>query len=403
VKRIPALDGVRGYAILGVVAVHLLGASGVLRTIAGTDTAVVVWGALGYTLDTFFIISGFVLFLPVVRKGGEFGGAARFWINRAARLLPAYWLAVTLSAVLVTALPPASTFDPPSLAELAAHLAVLQMPFHFLDFNFAVGFTINGPLWLISLVVTFYLLLPLIAGPFYRHPIIGLGIGAAITVGWKLILAHAPHVLAPFTNVPEQHIQVFAIDQFPGWAFSLTLGMAAAWTYHYVHQRWTREQLERFATIVIGPLLVVLIAVAYLRGLHALTATGYITQKARMFPMESVLDSTVRACFILVLTLGPAWLVWPFTNKVASRLAELSYGVYLFHFIVISYGLTRLPINGTVADLAIWAVVVLPASLVIAAISRRYLETPIIQKVRRWTDRRYGPRDAPVAVAPESG
>ena len=82
--RIQALDGFRAYAILGVVAVHLLGASGVLASTAGTRLAVAVWAVLGNTIDVFFIISGFVLFIPTVRHRGEFGSKARFWIGRAA-------------------------------------------------------------------------------------------------------------------------------------------------------------------------------------------------------------------------------------------------------------------------------------------------------------------------------
>ena len=89
-----ALDGFRAYAILGVVAIHLLGASGVFAATAGTATAVVLWLPLGNTIDAFFIISAFVLFLPVIRRGGAFGSRARFWIGRGVRLFPAYWLAL---------------------------------------------------------------------------------------------------------------------------------------------------------------------------------------------------------------------------------------------------------------------------------------------------------------------
>ena len=87
--------------ILGVVAVHLLGASGVLAATAGTGTAVAIWAVLGNSIDIFFIISGFVLFLPTVRRNGEFGSKARFWIGRAVRLFPAYWLVLAIMVALL--------------------------------------------------------------------------------------------------------------------------------------------------------------------------------------------------------------------------------------------------------------------------------------------------------------
>ena len=56
--RLPALDGFRAFAIMGIVAVHLLGASGVIGTADGTTLGVVLWSIFGNTLDAFFIISG---------------------------------------------------------------------------------------------------------------------------------------------------------------------------------------------------------------------------------------------------------------------------------------------------------------------------------------------------------
>ncbi len=57
-RRVPVLDGFRGYAILGVVSLHVLLLSKVVTP--GTDVSLITWGALGNIVDTFFIISGFV-------------------------------------------------------------------------------------------------------------------------------------------------------------------------------------------------------------------------------------------------------------------------------------------------------------------------------------------------------
>src|SRR5262245_65542090 len=69
---VPAFDGYRAYAILGVVLLHLLGRSGVL-TVAGSNWfGQLVDGTLQHAVEILFIISGFVVFLPTVARGGEF-------------------------------------------------------------------------------------------------------------------------------------------------------------------------------------------------------------------------------------------------------------------------------------------------------------------------------------------
>ena len=76
----------------------------------------------------------------------------------------------------------------------------------------------------------------------------------------------------------------------------------------------------------------------------------------------------------------------PFVNRTTKWLAELSYGVYLIHWLLIIYlyEFSGLPSNGTLADLALWTAIVLPPSLLFAALSRRWFELPI----QRWVLRR---------------
>jgi peptidoglycan/LPS O-acetylase OafA/YrhL len=126
--RLPALDGFRAYAIMGIVAVHLLGASGVIKEANGTTLGVILWSTFGNTLDAFFIISGFVLFLPTVVRGGEFGSKVSFWIGRGVRLLPAYWLVIAVCLLLLAVAPPIAGYPFPPLWSIATHLTVMQLP-----------------------------------------------------------------------------------------------------------------------------------------------------------------------------------------------------------------------------------------------------------------------------------
>ena len=109
--------------------------------------------------------------------------------TRWARLLPGYWLCLTLVLLLVLVVPPAG-IGAPSPAEVGVQYSTLQMPVRAFDPSMPVGFGVDGPLWMISVIAAFYLVLPPIARWYLRHPVIGLGLAAAVTVAWKALILH---------------------------------------------------------------------------------------------------------------------------------------------------------------------------------------------------------------------
>jgi peptidoglycan/LPS O-acetylase OafA/YrhL len=396
---VAALNGFRAYALLGVVAVHLLGASGVLAAAGGTGAGVALWSVFGNTIDVFFIISGFGLFLPTIRRGGEFGSKARFWIERGARLLPAYWLVLTIAIVLLAIAPGVPGTGLPSLPDLAAHLAVLQMPMSLLDSDFRIGFGLNGPLWLLSIIVGFYLLLPFIARPYYRHPLVGLAAAALVTIAWRQTVDWAPEVFEGLTTRAPEAVARLAVDQLPGWAFSFGLGMTSAWAYERLTARFPPGRLGALA---VGGILIALPAYAICAYLYArvvLSTSGNIGPVARQDTFVATLQTGLRGTLILLVVCAPLWLQRPFANRITDRLADLSYGVYLIHWVLVLYlhEFTDLPAGGSLLDLTIWVAVVVPPSLLFASLSRRWLELPISAWVRRRLDA--SPRlDRPVAA-----
>ncbi len=69
--RVPAIDGLRGYAALTVLLIHVTYYSGRPPLDQGIIRSVLVSGYMG--VDFFFVISGFVLFLPAVTNKGRLG------------------------------------------------------------------------------------------------------------------------------------------------------------------------------------------------------------------------------------------------------------------------------------------------------------------------------------------
>jgi peptidoglycan/LPS O-acetylase OafA/YrhL len=403
VPIVPALDGFRAYAILGVVALHLFGISGVLEATDGTAIPVVIWGVLGNVIDAFFIITAFVLFLPVVARGGELGSVGTYALGRAARLLPPYWLSIAVMLILISLVPsgplrqtPAFSPELPGAGDLLIHLTALQMPARLLD-NVTIGFGVNGPLWMISVIAGFYVVFPVIARAYFRHPFAGLAVTAAITLAWKEAAIHLGGIFEMLRggDTSPWVVELIITDQLPGWAFSFGLGMTAAWLYVRLHQRHPGAELARTAAVVAFAALVAYSISAYLYGseaasINALFAGGV----ARTDPLLVLANTASRGALMAAIVLGPVWLQRPFANRPVRWLAERSYGLYLIHAVVIYYVaslLLGLPTDGSVGSVVLWSAVVLPVSLAYACLSLRLVERP----ARRWARRLSQPPASP--------
>ena len=383
--RVPVLDGFRGYAILGVVSMHLLLLSKVVQP--GTHVSLVAWGVLGNIIDTFFIISGFVIFLPVVVRNGRLKSVSDFALGRVARLVPGYWLSLAIVIVLLSVIPALNTELIHRVPEILADMAALQMPIRLFDGTFQVGLGINGALWMISVIVGFYVVFPFIARSYFRHPLAALAIAAAITLAWKEAVVHLPGIFAWLDHSDEEAwiSQLVATDELPGWAFSFALGMTGAWAYVRIARSGRMPRLQRPAVAATAISLVACGICAYFYGRHASNAdTGIIGgSTARETPVLTMVFSAARAALMASIALAPLWLQRPFDNPPARRLAELSYGLYLIHLVVAWYvGLVwlELPRDGSARAALLWFGIVLSISIAYAFLSRRLVEQP----ARRW-------------------
>ncbi|MCP4228081.1 MAG: acyltransferase [Actinomycetia bacterium] len=81
---------------------------------------------------------------------------------------------------------------------------------------------------------------------------------------------------------------------------------------------------------------------------------------------------------------------WLMANPLARWLGDVSYGIFLWHFpLILLFGQTLGWVEGNGdASFARMTTLVLPASALLGAISRRYIELPAID----WARRRQGPR-----------
>ena len=400
--RLDVLDGFRAYAILGVVTVHLLIVAGALE--AGTTKSVVTWTLLGNSIDAFFIISGFLLFLPVVSRAGETLPWRAFMLGRGARLFPPYWITLAVMLLLLAfaaepMLSVASASGLPGIGDLALNAAALQTPARMFDSSISIGFGINGPLWMVSVILGFYIVFPAIARAYYRHPLIGLAIALGISLGWRVLVMHDPGLFASLDGrTPDWVAQLIAIEQLPAWAFSFALGMTGAWGYLRL-SRVSPGAIQRAIPWVLGLSIIAYGTCAYLYGQAASETSGPIgSTVAREDPILPLAYTLSRGALMAAIILGPYWIKTPFVDRRIRWVADQSYGIYLIHLVVAIYigaSLLSLPTDGSARAILLWFGVVLPISAAYAYLVRRFVELP----ARGWA-KRYSRGRARVAAEP---
>ena len=327
--RWPGLDGLRGVAILLVFAFHL---------------PLDVFRAGSYGVTVFFVLSGFLITSILLDELRTKGRVELRWFygRRAARLLPALLLVVLGHYILqVTVLGEPEMWwgrTWPVLAYVANFVAVGGTELVHMSHT-----------WSLAIEEHFYVLWPLILiaiKPRWRLVgAWGLAVGFA---AWRLVL-----LLMGASNVRV----FFSTDTN---AFALFLGCALAVTYL---ERPPREIGRNVSTISLGSLIL------------ASTIPWDFADRRLLFLSIPVAALAATAVWALVATPN-RWLELPLLRW----FGRISYGLYLWHFVLISMPWERLPIP-----------VILPMVLTpiaVATASYYLVEAPLLAWWRRFESNR---------------
>ncbi|MFI0424228.1 acyltransferase family protein [Spongiactinospora sp. 9N601] len=150
-NRDPALDGIRGIAVLAVVVYHL-------------GAPWLPGGFLG--VDVFFVLSGFLITRLLAGELGATGriDLARFWVRRARRLLPALFALLAVLVVYAATRPP--EMQKPLRDDLLSSLLyVTNWQFVLEGRSYFGEFQLPSPLrhlWSLAIEEQFYLVFPLV-------------------------------------------------------------------------------------------------------------------------------------------------------------------------------------------------------------------------------------------------
>lgn len=202
--HVPALDGVRGIAILLVMIYHFINSLGVL----GVRTPLLQVFDLGWCgVDIFFALSGFLITGILLDSKTSTNYFKNFYIRRVLRIFPLYYAALVVVFVLRAALPDAGVWGAHASAGAPGSLlwpaTFLQNAAVALAGGRAAGITTHY--WSLAVEEHFYLLWPLLVWlARTRRQVLALAVaaGALSILARALVLWHGPPLYLMFGLTP---------------------------------------------------------------------------------------------------------------------------------------------------------------------------------------------------------
>lgn len=337
-NRRPEIDGLRGVAVISVLAYHL-------------DLQFARGGFVG--VDIFFVLSGFVITRMIVDKvsNGDFKYFS-FLIARAKRLAP------NLFAMLIaTSLVGFFVFDTGQLAKLgedalAAGLYISNIVFMFETPYFFVDGASNPLLhtWSLGVEEQFYLLYPILIALLVKRSIRLVFVGSAITVASFLLWV----ALFGIEGQIYENIQFFSL---PARAWQLGLGAMVFFLSADKYILRTKVT-SSIASITLS------------FGLIFSITHPELTQSIR------TLVAVFSVALLLLATKGKedSPVVRSLSSSFLVGAGLLSYSLYLWHFPVISL-VKNVSGSGSLDTAQLWISVLL--TLVFSILALRFVENPI--------------------------
>jgi len=395
-ERWEDVDALRAVAALSVLAAHsfLLGGS---HPPAQSAASYAVSNAIACGVWLFFAISGFLIagpFLTALVRGGPLPPIGRFAVRRAARILPAYWVALAAILILVTGNQIMHFWQVP------VHALLLQslVPNETQRLYFVA--------WTLGVEAVFYALVPLGAVLVRRargaRPLSIDRVGAVLTALWAFsvvwgIALSLAHPFGPTKAMPAAFTVLYLVPPLGNFCPGMLVFLALTPEGRSRGGWW-----ERGRQLCASPA----------KALSLAAVCWLLSQKlhwqsdplafALFYPLVGVASGLALGS-----VLSGKWL-----TRVREALAPVglvSYGIYLWHWVILAVLLDHhiYPVSsfGGPASV-IHAIVLLVLTLPVALLSWLVIERPLLRRTTLW-DRgggqalRRAARAAPDAERPD--
>ena len=161
----------------------------------------------GYMLvDLTLLLTGFLLYRPLVRAEGKIADVKGFYYRRLCRILPCYLLAVLVAAAFALARGRA-VGSAPLWRDLLTHLTFT----HTFSMDTYYWTSLNAALWTVAVEMQFYLIFPLLARAFGKRPALTFSLMTlAALVSRALVALHA-HELSLWLNQLPCMLDLYAL------------------------------------------------------------------------------------------------------------------------------------------------------------------------------------------------
>jgi acetyltransferase len=372
---LPAVEGMRACAAVGVVVTHVAFQTGHTGGLSGR-----LFGRFDLAVAVFFALSGFLLWrghAAAARGLRSRPPTGHYLRSRLVRIMPGYLVAVV---VILTLLPDAK-------ADLTVWLANLTLTQVYVPLTLTPGLT---QMWSLSVEVAFYLALPFLALLARRLPVRAripvIAAAAVASLGWALLPIPAPFGVTPL-NWPPAFFSWFAAGMLLA---ELTV-TEVGWPHRLARRR--------------VPMAIIL-AVGFAAGASPLAGPEGLTPgTVSQFIVKIAAGAIVATALVAPLVLDrPETAHRLLGSTTMVTLGRWSYGLFIWHLAALAM---VFPIIGEFAfngHMPVVLVLTVVFGFAIAAVSYALVESPCRVALRRWEfreERPVPPLDSAVSNVPE--
>jgi peptidoglycan/LPS O-acetylase OafA/YrhL len=373
---VPAVEGMRACAAIGVVITHVA-----FQTAHSSGISGRLFGRFDLAVAVFFALSGFLLWRGHAAAARELRNApptGHYLRSRFVRIMPAYLVAVI---VILALLPDAHGG---SLTVWLANLTLTQV---YVPLTLTAGLT---QMWSLSVEVTFYLALPILALlarwlP-VRARIPAIATLAIASLAWGYLPIHTAYGVNP-------------LNWAPAYASWFAAGMLLA-ECTFSPMGWMHRLARRRVSMAAIAVAAYLVAASPLAGPEGLTPAT-----VEQFVVRTAMGAVVAGALLAPLVLDRRDTPHRFLGSAPMvTLGRWSYGLFIWHLAALNM---VFPVIGRFAfsgNLPVVLVLTLIFGFAIAAVSYALVESPCRVALRRWEFRKewpVPPLDSSVTDVPE--
>jgi len=373
-KRNSALDSLRGLSTILIVLYHISFVSG--YTVAHANSSGAYIDRLNIGVAIFFVLSGFLIFRPFAHSlihGSPLPKTRNYYLKRAARILPGYWLALFVLAGL----------DALTIVNTSGFIRNVFIVHSFTEHNVFTGIR---QAWTLAIEMSFYVVVPAFAYIFVRQtkrrdgPVSVSSLLKALSV-----LFLSAYVFRLFIHQTDFWFLKTAHIWLPSHMDTLALGMGLAVLVEAPTSSETLSKVRIFLANHTGAFVLSSVFVWFMSA-NINMAIGLNKSEFHIELLGHFLYGMASVLLVAPFCVDSrSLLVKAMSLRLFTWLGTISYGIYLWHmaFLEGNFAEKYMPYTENDGQVLLRFLVVLPASIAIASLSYYVIERPIMRAVSK--------------------